>query len=260
MSLIVSNLQAWIALAVTLTLTTSAVFLQWRSSLRRALPSHTTPPPRLAPGFLRGTRYPCPLATLPPPLLRQRDPLRRSPQLASPVSVTVLCGEREPTAGFTKTSTVSQLFTSVVSSCCFSAMSLSCQGPLNIQCISLCMLCCIQQYLHNSIIRLCAELLPVILVWKNYHMVVCNLCKHGSCWLSVSCCCSLATVFAFFPIEKECDLNKHCGVLDPERKKLCSRELICNVNSQCLVMAFYPILLPVSLLLVIINRDISLLS
>lgn len=101
-------------------LTASAVFLQRRSSLRRTLPSHTTPPPRLAPGFLRGTQDPCPLATLPLPLLHQRDPLRRSPQLGNPVSVTVLCGEREPTAGFTKTSTVSLLFTPPVSSCCVS--------------------------------------------------------------------------------------------------------------------------------------------
>ncbi|XP_035511903.1 ataxin-7-like protein 2b isoform X1 [Morone saxatilis] len=31
--------------------------------------------------------------------------------------------------------------------------------------------------------------------------------------------------------KKECDLNKHCGVLDPERKKLCSLELICNTDS-----------------------------
>ncbi|KAK5863463.1 hypothetical protein PBY51_000492 [Eleginops maclovinus] len=30
---------------------------------------------------------------------------------------------------------------------------------------------------------------------------------------------------------KEYDLNKHCGVPDPERKKLCSRELICNTDS-----------------------------
>lgn len=50
-------------------------------------------------------------------------------------------------------------------------------------------------------------------------------------------------MFAFCPIEKECDLNKHCRVLDPERKKPCSQELICNVNS----------VLPVSLLLFIID-------
>lgn len=49
----------------------------------------------------------------------------------------------------------------------------------------------------------------------------------------MSCCCSLNAVFVFFSIEKECDLNKHCRVLDPERKKLYGRELICNVNSQC---------------------------
>ncbi|XP_045912356.1 ataxin-7-like protein 2b isoform X2 [Micropterus dolomieu] len=31
--------------------------------------------------------------------------------------------------------------------------------------------------------------------------------------------------------KKECDLNKHCRVLDPERTKLCSRELTCNTDS-----------------------------
>ncbi|KAL7398892.1 hypothetical protein ABVT39_016693 [Epinephelus coioides] len=31
--------------------------------------------------------------------------------------------------------------------------------------------------------------------------------------------------------KKECELNKQCGVLDPERKRLCSRELICNTDS-----------------------------
>ncbi|XP_030277752.1 ataxin-7-like protein 2b isoform X1 [Sparus aurata] len=31
--------------------------------------------------------------------------------------------------------------------------------------------------------------------------------------------------------KKECDLNKHCRVLDPERKKLYGRELICNTDS-----------------------------
>ncbi|XP_068589239.1 ataxin-7-like protein 2b isoform X1 [Cebidichthys violaceus] len=31
--------------------------------------------------------------------------------------------------------------------------------------------------------------------------------------------------------KKECDLNKQCGVLEPERKKLCSQELICNTDS-----------------------------
>ncbi|XP_041654581.1 ataxin-7-like protein 2b isoform X2 [Cheilinus undulatus] len=31
--------------------------------------------------------------------------------------------------------------------------------------------------------------------------------------------------------EKECDLNKHSRALDPKRKKLCSRELICNTDS-----------------------------
>ncbi|XP_044208257.1 ataxin-7-like protein 2b isoform X2 [Thunnus albacares] len=31
--------------------------------------------------------------------------------------------------------------------------------------------------------------------------------------------------------KKECDLNKHCRVVDQERKKLCSRKLICNNDS-----------------------------
>ncbi|XP_044065556.1 ataxin-7-like protein 2b isoform X2 [Siniperca chuatsi] len=31
--------------------------------------------------------------------------------------------------------------------------------------------------------------------------------------------------------KKECDLNKHCRILDPERTKLCTRELICNTDS-----------------------------
>lgn len=30
--------------------------------------------------------------------------------------------------------------------------------------------------------------------------------------------------------KKECDLDKHCGVLDPERKKVCTRLLTCNVS------------------------------
>lgn len=90
-------------------LTPSAVFLQCISCLRRTLPSHTTPPPRLAPGSHHGTQDPCHLATVPPPLLRQRDPLRRNPHLGSPVSLTALCGEREPTVGLTKTLIVSLL-------------------------------------------------------------------------------------------------------------------------------------------------------
>lgn len=52
----------------------------------------------------------------------------------------------------------------------------------------------------------------------------------------MSCCCYLTTVFPFWPIEKECDLNKQHRVLDPERKKLCSQELICNVNPVSLLL------------------------
>ncbi|XP_066526157.1 ataxin-7-like protein 2a isoform X2 [Hoplias malabaricus] len=31
--------------------------------------------------------------------------------------------------------------------------------------------------------------------------------------------------------KKECDLDKHCGVLDPDRKKVCTRLLTCNIHS-----------------------------
>ncbi|XP_005172962.2 ataxin-7-like protein 2a isoform X2 [Danio rerio] len=31
--------------------------------------------------------------------------------------------------------------------------------------------------------------------------------------------------------KKECDLDKHCGVLDTERKKVCTRLLTCNIHS-----------------------------
>ncbi|XP_074505167.1 ataxin-7-like protein 2a isoform X1 [Sebastes fasciatus] len=31
--------------------------------------------------------------------------------------------------------------------------------------------------------------------------------------------------------ERECDLDKHCGVLDPDRKKVCTRLLTCNIHS-----------------------------
>ncbi|XP_016330053.1 ataxin-7-like protein 2 isoform X3 [Sinocyclocheilus anshuiensis] len=32
-------------------------------------------------------------------------------------------------------------------------------------------------------------------------------------------------------LKKECDLDKHCGVMHPERKKLCTRLLTCNIHS-----------------------------
>ncbi|KAI7797839.1 ataxin 7-like 2b, partial [Triplophysa rosa] len=32
-------------------------------------------------------------------------------------------------------------------------------------------------------------------------------------------------------LKKDCDLDKHCGVMDPERKKLCTRLLTCNIHS-----------------------------
>uniref|UniRef100_A0A3Q4IB85 Ataxin 7-like 2a n=1 Tax=Neolamprologus brichardi TaxID=32507 RepID=A0A3Q4IB85_NEOBR len=31
--------------------------------------------------------------------------------------------------------------------------------------------------------------------------------------------------------ERKCDLDKHCGVLDPDRKKVCTRLLTCNIHS-----------------------------
>lgn len=67
-------------------------------------------------------------------------------------------------------------------------------------------------------------------------------------------------MFAFFTTEKKCDLNKPCGVLDPERKELSSQELICTVNARCLLKAFCLILFPVSLLVFITNKDTSILS
>lgn len=111
---------------VTLMLThfpTSAV-LQWRHFLRRPLlPFIFTPPPRLALGFPLGTQGCWPLASLSPPHLCQRDPLHRSPQLDSSLRLRVLCGEWEPTAGWTKTAMVSQhLF---IFSCYLSALLLA---------------------------------------------------------------------------------------------------------------------------------------
>nr|XP_055024742.1 ataxin-7-like protein 2b isoform X1 [Misgurnus anguillicaudatus] len=32
-------------------------------------------------------------------------------------------------------------------------------------------------------------------------------------------------------LKKDCDLDKHCGVMDPERNKLCTRLLTCNIHS-----------------------------
>lgn len=41
--------------------------------------------------------------------------------------------------------------------------------------------------------------------------------------------CSTAKWCVF--LERECDLDKHCGVLDPDRKKICTRLLTCNIHS-----------------------------
>lgn len=43
---------------------------------------------------------------------------------------------------------------------------------------------------------------------------------------------NLTAEILFLSSERECDLDKHCGVLDPERKKICTRLLTCNVSSQ----------------------------
>lgn len=34
-----------------------------------------------------------------------------------------------------------------------------------------------------------------------------------------------------FPTGKECDLNRQCGVVNPETKKICTRLLTCKVIS-----------------------------
>lgn len=47
--------------------------------------------------------------------------------------------------------------------------------------------------------------------------------SHKTMNLTIKC-------FSRFSAEKECDLDKHCGVLDPERKKVCTRLLTCNVS------------------------------
>lgn len=33
-----------------------------------------------------------------------------------------------------------------------------------------------------------------------------------------------------FPTGKECDLNRQCGVINPETKKICTRLLTCKVT------------------------------
>lgn len=82
-------------------------------------------------------------------------------------------------------------------------------------------------YFNCGTFRWCAKL---FVPPKNEFGCFYSFCQHGSCWLSASRCCSLSPVFALCPIEKECDLNKHCRLWDPERKKLSSREPICNVH------------------------------
>ncbi|XP_059906281.1 ataxin-7-like protein 2b isoform X3 [Gadus macrocephalus] len=38
-------------------------------------------------------------------------------------------------------------------------------------------------------------------------------------------------VYSTFCGKKECDPDRHCGVLDPARKTLCTRQLMCNIHS-----------------------------
>lgn len=65
---------------------------------------------------------------------------------------------------------------------------------------------------------------------RPYNKVASSECGWGAgaglLWCLSCDCVSLSS-------ERECDLDKHCGVLDPERKKVCTRLLTCNVSSQC---------------------------
>lgn len=135
----------------------------------------------------------------------QRDPqCTRLPKLLVP---SVLCRGCRPSAGTPKTLTVSLLL--------FVSPNL--------------FLLFIHIYLQYGSVELA--------LFCSLDVFGLSLCTDiGSCWLSVSACCSLPPVFAFCPIEKECDLNKHLKVRDPERKKLCSREPICNVCYLMLVI------------------------
>lgn len=83
--------------------------------------------------------------------------------------------------------------------CCF-ATCLWIGRPLHIQCICRGIICCSICGLDHG----------------------CHLCPAVADWLRYLLLC---------PIEKECDLNKHGRVVDQERKKLCNRDPICNVNS-----------------------------
>lgn len=120
--------------------------------------------------------------------------------------LSVLGREREPTAKATKTLTVSLLL--------FVALN-----------------CLLQHVVQIIFIKVPLDGVQSFFVpQKNEFECFYSFCQHGSCWLSVSCCCSLSPVFVLCPIEKECDLNKHCRLWDPEKKKLSSQELICNVR------------------------------
>lgn len=133
----------------------------------------------------------------------QKELLCTSPRLAKLPGPSVLCGEFRPSAGTPKTLTVSLLL--------FVSLKL------------------VHTYIFAvSFSRTCK------LIFRSLNVFSLSPCTDvGWRWLSVSACCSLPPVFAFCPIEKECDLNKHLKVRDPERKKLCSRELICNVCFRC---------------------------
>lgn len=53
---------------------------------------------------------------------------------------------------------------------------------------------------------------------------------------------------------KECDLDKHCGVLDPERKKLCTRLLTCNVPQPFLVIPLIPVIFRFSICMSVLEK------
>lgn len=53
-------------------------------------------------------------------------------------------------------------------------------------------------------------------------------------WILLSVLLLLTHVCIFLHTEKECEQNKHDRVLDHERKKLCSREVMCNVKCSLL--------------------------
>lgn len=41
------------------------------------------------------------------------------------------------------------------------------------------------------------------------------------------------STLSFYPAGKECDLNRQCGVVNPDTKKICTRLLTCKVSAAC---------------------------